>query len=88
VKLAHKATYTDGDYAVGLNWQMLSAGGRRVIWQDGAVPGYASFCILQPEANLALVILSNELGPTTLGRLSVMANQIMTSIDARSVIKP
>jgi D-alanyl-D-alanine-carboxypeptidase/D-alanyl-D-alanine-endopeptidase len=88
VKLAHMATYTDGDYAVGLNWQMLSVSGRRVIWQDGAIPGYASFCILQPEANLALVILSNELGPTTLDRLSEMANHIMTSIDARSVVKP
>jgi len=43
---------------------------------------------LQPEAHLALVILSNELGPTTLSRLSVMANQIMTGIDARSVFKP
>ncbi len=88
VKLSHKATYSDGNYASGLNWQMLEEGGRRVIWQDGAIPGYASFCILQPEAKLALVILSNQLGPTTLQRLSKMANDIMTGIDGHSVIKP
>jgi D-alanyl-D-alanine-carboxypeptidase/D-alanyl-D-alanine-endopeptidase len=88
VKLAHKASYTNDDYAIGLNWQMLTAGQRRVIWQDGAIPGYASFIILQPEAKLALVILSNQLGPDTLGRLSKMANDIMTGIDANSVVKP
>ncbi len=88
VALSHKATYSNEGFAIGLNWQMLREGQRRVIWQDGAIPGYASFCILQPESKLALVILSNELDSQTLGRLSVMANRIMKGIEPLSVTKP
>ncbi len=88
IALAHDPTYQDGAFSIGLNWQMLREGEREVIWQDGAIPGYASFCILQPQLNMALVILSNELDPATLGRLSTLANRIMQGIDARSVAKP
>ena len=87
-RLTHVPTYTNEDYAVGLNWQIVNSGSRQVIFQDGAVPGFASLCILQPQLDLAVVILSNELGPVTLDRLSAMANQIMSGIDARSVAKP
>jgi len=88
VALSHEPTYQDGAFSIGLNWQMLREGEREVIWQDGAIPGYASFCILQPQLNMALVILTNELDPATLGRLSTLANRIMQGIDARSVAKP
>lgn len=88
VRLTHVPTYTNDDYAVGLNWQMVRSDGRRVIFQDGAVPGFASLCVLQPELNLGIVILSNELGPVTMDGLSTMANQILRDIDARSVAKP
>ena len=67
---------------------MQRVDGRTVIWQDGATPGFASFCILQPDADLALVILSNELDAATPSRLSAMANTLMQAIDARSVTKP
>ncbi len=88
VALSHKPTYTNENFSIGLNWQMMREGKRKVIWQDGAIPGYASFCIVQPESKLALVILSNELDAKTLGRLSEMANHIMKAVDPRSVTKP
>lgn len=88
ITLSHRPTYKDGAFSIGLNWQMLREGEREVIWQDGAMPGYASFCILQPQLNMALVFLSNELDSATLGRLSTLANRIMHGIDARSVTKP
>lgn len=88
VALSHTPTYSNDNYSIGLNWQMLHEGQRRVIWQDGAIPGYASFCILQPESKLALVILSNGLDSKTLGRLSDMANRIMKEIEPMSVVKP
>lgn len=88
VALSHKATYNNENFSIGLNWQMVREGQRRVIWQDGALPGYASFCILQPESKLALVILSNELDGKTLGRLSEMANRIMIAVEPLSVPKP
>jgi hypothetical protein len=88
IALSHNPTYQDGAFSIGLNWQMLREGEREVIWQDGAIPGYASFCILQPPLDMALVILSNELDSMTLSRLSTLANRIMQGIDARSVTKP
>lgn len=88
VALSHKPTYSNEDFSIGLNWQMLREGRRRVIWQDGAIPGYASFCILQPESKLAIVILSNESDGKTLERLSTMANRIMKAVDPLSVTKP
>lgn len=88
VALSHKPTYSNDDFSIGLNWQMLRKGQRRVIWQDGAIPGYANFCILQPESKLALVILSNELDAKTLERLSSMANRIMREVEPLSVTKP
>ncbi len=88
VALSHKPTYSNEHFSIGLNWQVMRQGQRRVIWQDGAHPGYATFCILQPESKLALVILSNELDATTLGRLSAMANRIMKGVDPLSVTKP
>ena len=88
VALSHKPTYSNENFSIGLNWQMMRKGPRRVIWQDGAIPGYASFCILQPESKMALVILSNELDEKTLGRLSDMANRIMKAVDPASVPKP
>ena len=88
VALSHQPTYSNKDFSIGLNWQMLRQGQRRVLWQDGAIPGYASFCILQPESTLALVILSNELDAETLADLSAMANRIMRGIAPLSVAKP
>jgi hypothetical protein len=67
---------------------MQRVDGRTVIWQDGSTPGFASFFILQPDADLELVILSNELDAATPSRLSAMANTLMQAIDARSVTKP
>lgn len=88
VALSHKPTYTNANFSIGLNWQILREGERRVIWQDGAIPGYASFCILQPDSKLAIVILSNELDDQTLNRLSEMANRIMKAVAHLSVTKP
>lgn len=88
VALSHQPSYSKENFSIGLNWQILREGQRRVIWQDGAIPGYASFCIVQPESRLALVILSNELDEKTLGRLSEMANRIMKAVDPASVTKP
>jgi D-alanyl-D-alanine-carboxypeptidase/D-alanyl-D-alanine-endopeptidase len=84
VRLSHQASFVDGDYAAGLNWQMLRAGARRVIWQDGAIPGFASLFVIYPESGLALVIMSNELGRDTLGRLRALSNSIAMALDADS----
>lgn len=40
ILLTHQATLSEGNYSAGLNWQMLRADGRRLIWQEGHVPGF------------------------------------------------
>lgn len=87
VALMHQPTYGNEDFSIGLNWQILREGERRVIWQDGAIPGYASLCIVQPKAQLALVILSDELDASTWGRRSGIGNRIMAAVEPRSVKK-
>ena len=88
VKLSHQPTYVSDDYSVGLNWQMLSQNGRRVIWQDGAIPGFASLLIFQPDTGTAVVLLSNELDSETLRRLRVLANTITKNLDSHSIAVP
>lgn len=88
VRLSHQPSYQSDNYSVGLNWQMLTEGGRRVIWQDGAIPGFASLLVLQPEANTAVVLLSNELDSETLGRLRLLANTITRNLDQQSLAVP
>jgi CubicO group peptidase (beta-lactamase class C family) len=88
VVLSHQPTFASDDYAVGLNWQMLRRGGRRVIWQDGAIPGFASLLVLQPEAGNAIVLLSNELDSGTLGRLRTLANSIALDLDPGGLAVP
>jgi len=88
VRLSHQATYSNGDYAVGLNWQMVSKGGRRVIFQDGSIPGYACLLVLHPASGIAIVLLSNEIDKDAGQRLTSMANSITGVLDQRAVLLP
>jgi D-alanyl-D-alanine-carboxypeptidase/D-alanyl-D-alanine-endopeptidase len=88
VRLSHQPTWRDDDYAIGLNWQMMNKGGRRVIFQDGAVPGFASLVTIHPESGIAVVLMSNELDSGTLGRLRAVANGITKALDADALPVP
>lgn len=88
VRLSHQPTYSSDDYAVGLNWQILKRGADRVIWQDGAVPGYASLLVVQPASGIAVVALANELDSGTLQRLRTLVNSVALSLDGRSLAVP
>jgi CubicO group peptidase (beta-lactamase class C family) len=88
VRLSHQPTWRNDDYAVGLNWQMIHSGARRVIFQDGALPGFASLLVVHPESGIAIVLMSNELDGGTLGRLRTVANGIAKSLDAEALAVP
>lgn len=88
VRLAHQPTYSDGNYAAGLNWQMLNSRARRVIFQDGSLPGFASLLVIHPESGIAIVLLSNEIDSGTLGRLRALANGVAKALDADTVAVP
>lgn len=88
VQLTHQPTYRDDNYSVGLNWQLLRAGPRTVMWQDGAIPGFGNLMAVQLDGDIAIVILSNELDQTTLSRLRTLANGVMRELDAGSIDVP
>jgi serine-type D-Ala-D-Ala carboxypeptidase/endopeptidase len=88
VRLSHQPTWRNDDYAIGLNWQMVNSGSRRVIFQDGAVPGYASLLAILPESGIAVVLMSNEVDSGTLNRLRTLANGITKALDADALAVP
>jgi D-alanyl-D-alanine-carboxypeptidase/D-alanyl-D-alanine-endopeptidase len=89
VKLSHQPTWSDGNgYSTGLNWQMLKSSENRVIWQEGNTPGFNSYCVIYPELNIGIVVLTNESDRFSSPRLSLLVNQIIKRIDARAVALP
>jgi hypothetical protein len=81
-------TFTDHNYSAGLNWQMLRSENRRVIWQEGNIPGFTSYCINEPELNCGIVILTNQEDMSSSHQLSVMANEILKAISPKVVLLP
>jgi CubicO group peptidase (beta-lactamase class C family) len=88
VLLSHQPTFHQGNYSAGLNWQILESGGRRLIWQEGNLPGYTSYLLFEPELDVGIVVLTNESGRSSSRRISTMCNTILTSLDPRSVLLP
>jgi D-alanyl-D-alanine-carboxypeptidase/D-alanyl-D-alanine-endopeptidase len=89
VRLTHQPQWRiDGNYSLGLNWQLLTQPNYRVIWQEGGVPGFASYCVLYPELDLGIVAFTNALDPGTAGQLSALVKQLAREIDARAVGLP
>jgi CubicO group peptidase (beta-lactamase class C family) len=85
VKLSHEPRFIlTGNFSVGLNWQMLHSGSYRRVWQEGNLPGFVSMCMTFPELHMAIVFLANEDDPASSHALSVMAEQIAKSLNAKS----
>jgi D-alanyl-D-alanine-carboxypeptidase/D-alanyl-D-alanine-endopeptidase len=85
VKLSHEPRFIlTNNFAVGLNWQMLRSGSYRRIWQEGNLPGFVSMCMTFPELHMAVVFLANQDDPASSHALSVMAEEIAKSLDAKS----
>jgi len=84
VRLTHQPTWSNGGiYSVGLNWQMFQLPVHRVIWQEGSLPGYSSYCVIYPELNLGIVALMNEFDPATSSQLTTLVKELTKALDAR-----
>jgi CubicO group peptidase (beta-lactamase class C family) len=86
--LSHQATFRQGNYSAGLNWQILENDGRRLIWQEGNLPGYTSYLLFEPELGIGIVMLTNESGRSSSHRISTMCNTILKALDERSILVP
>lgn len=68
-----------GDSSQGLAFQVeadaVDAGGRTVIWHDGATLHYASMLRMVPELDLAMIVFSNE--ATAQGLVQEVARELL-----------
>ena len=88
VRLSHQPVFTSGNYSAGLNWQMLSESGKRVIWQSGDLEGFHAYCVVEPERKLGLVVLFNQADRETNGAHGAMVNEILKGLDPEAVLLP
>jgi D-alanyl-D-alanine-carboxypeptidase/D-alanyl-D-alanine-endopeptidase len=64
--------------SVGLGWHMRDAPIGRVIFKDGAMPGYASYMVFVPTRATGVVVLSNQAGCA----VQKIAGEIMGKLSA------
>ena len=85
VALSHKVTTGDiNEYAIGLNWQVQIVSKKyKKIWQSGGTFGFGSYCVVYPDQNIALVLLSNESDQTTQSGLEETADKIFEKLDLK-----
>ena len=85
VALSHKAVKGNiNDYAVGLNWQeMITSKKHKKIWQSGGTFGFSSYCVIYPELNIGIILLTNESDRTAQGRLEEVADKIFERINGK-----
>lgn len=82
VALSHKVSTGDiNHYAIGLNWQeTITSKKHKKIWQSGGTFGFSSYCVIYPELNIAIVLLTNEADNTAQTELEHIANKIFNNI--------
>ncbi len=66
--------------SVGLGWQMRDGPNGKIIFKDGAMPGYASYMVFVPSHGTGVVILSNQAGCA----VRKIAGQIMGELSGAS----
>jgi CubicO group peptidase (beta-lactamase class C family) len=82
VKLAHKPTWTSGDGRTALAYYWIvgqSPHGRHVFVTGGAF-GFAGLCELYPDAQLALVLLSNKAADGAQESLRALSARIVEAV--------
>ncbi len=82
VTLSHMITTGKiNEHAIGLNWQeKLNTDKKRKIWQSGSTFGFSSYCVIYPDLNIGIVLLTNESDRTAQGELEEIANKIYNKI--------
>ncbi len=96
VKLSHQRVWTakapifssQGTFGVGLNWQVAELAGRRAIFQDGMIEGYSALVVIEPEAKLGVVIMTNQLDQKSAAAIRNLMKGLLRSIDPRAVPLP
>jgi CubicO group peptidase (beta-lactamase class C family) len=56
----HQPRHAAANGSVGLGWQMRDGPHGKVIFKDGALPGYVSYMVFVPAQGTGVVLLSNQ----------------------------
>ncbi len=82
VNLSHKPTFGDtNNFAIALFWRMnKTSNGKLKIWHTGGTFGFSSYCVLYPEFNMGIILLSNEMDMTSQGELVGVADKIFEAV--------
>jgi len=78
----------NGNFYVGLNWQILKSATQRNIFQDGNVPGFHCMISFCPERKIGVVVLTNERVQERPAQLSPLVNQILKGLDPEVLLAP
>ena len=83
VALSHKITWGNlDDYAIGMYWdENKTSGGYRRLLHSGGTFGFSSYCVIYPDRNTGIVLLSNEADQNTQGTLEEAANKLFEALD-------
>lgn len=83
VALSHKVTTGNiNDFAIGLNWQeQITSKKHKKIWQSGGTFGFSSYCVIYPDLNIGIVLLTNESDPTAQGGLEKIADKLFEKLN-------
>ena len=82
-KISHQSIRINQDrtFGIGLGWQTFNPNEKtRAVFEDGGSYGFSNTIILYPDENLGFVILSNESGPNSQGKLHEAVEKIKESI--------
>lgn len=86
VALAHSPTFRHTDERgddIGLFWFLNRTGaGERIVRHAGGSFGTTSFALLLPDAQVAVVLLANDAGPSTEEALAVMADRLAAAFQS------
>lgn len=82
VRLSHTATQTYSDSAgIALFWRInTTSGGLRKYWHTGGTFGFSSYCVVYPQINTGIILLSNEFDLNSQGGLINIADRIVDGL--------
>jgi CubicO group peptidase (beta-lactamase class C family) len=82
VQLSHQPTYGDtSDFGIGLYWRVnRTSDGKLKVWHTGGTFGFSSYCVLYPEFDMGIILLSNEFDMTSQGELVAAAEHIFNGV--------
>lgn len=96
VRLSHQRVWTakgrifagQGTFGTGLNWQIAELSGRRAIFQDGMIEGYGALVVIEPELNLGIILMANQLDGKSAAAQRKLMKELLMSLDPQTVPLP